>query len=156
MRIRNKLLTAGCIAASAAALLTGLSCNEHEMAPFSKSLAAGAKQAISSGSTRQVDILFVVDNSFSMAEEQAGLDENFSLFLEQLINANADFRLGVVSTEFATDTRGYFNNLFKVDAISSDKDAAVIADVKSILNVSDSQFSELEANCKSFFDASYT
>jgi hypothetical protein len=125
------------------------------MAPFSKSLAAGAKQAISSGSTRQVDILFVVDNSFSMAEEQAGLDENFSLFLEQLINANADFRLGVVSTAFTTDNRGYFNNLFKVDAIDSEMPQDYKDDVKSILKVDDAKFAELSDNCRSFFDANY-
>ena len=100
MQIKNKLLTAGCIAVSAAALLTGLSCNEHELAPFSKSLAAGAKQSVNSGSTRAVDILFVIDNSYSMADEQKSLDENFGNFLDQLIAANADFRIGVVSTDY--------------------------------------------------------
>ena len=161
MRIRNKLLTAGCIAASAAALLTGLSCNDHEIAPFSKSLAAGAKQSISSGSTRQVDILFVVDNSSSMLEEQKGLDKNFNLFLEQLIDANADFRLGVISTAFRTLNTGFNNSLLKTqaylentsgqyggfagDIIKADEEigkTTTEGDVQAIIN-----------KCEEFFDA---
>lgn len=45
-----------------------------------------------------VDILFVVDNSASMAEEQAALASGFSAFMENLEGANSDFHIGVVST----------------------------------------------------------
>ena len=154
MRIRNKLLTAGCIAASIAALLTGLSCNDHEIAPFSKSLAAGAKQSISSGSTRQVDILFVVDNSTSMREEQAGLDENFNLFLEQLINANADFRLGVVSTSFFTSTSGYFNSILQTEAYDKNVNNQ-FSEQLSEASKGTANASEIEAKCKEFFSTQY-
>ena len=101
MRLRNKLLTASCVAAAMAALATGISCNEHEISPFAQSLSAGQKQTLSSGSTRPVDILFIVDNSSSMVEEQRGLDENFKTFLAQLTMAGADYRLAAVNTSYA-------------------------------------------------------
>ncbi|MGN1071512.1 MAG: hypothetical protein ACI4VB_02150 [Bradymonadia bacterium] len=99
MRLRNKMLALGCMAAASAMLVSGLACNEHEIAPFSKSLSAGKIQSTSSGSSRAVDILFVIDDSNSMAEEQKTLNDNFNRFLEQIIAANADFRMAVVSTD---------------------------------------------------------
>ena len=101
MRLKNKLLTASCMAAAAAMLLTGVSCNDHELSPFSQSLSAGQKQTLSSGTTRAVDILFIVDNSDSMMEEQTSLDENFKTCLGQLATAGADYRLAAVSTSDA-------------------------------------------------------
>ena len=85
MRLKNKLMAAGCIVAATAALVAGSACNEHELSPFSKSLSAGKLQNFSSGSARAVDILFVVDNSNSMSEEQRDLDKNFGKFLDRLI-----------------------------------------------------------------------
>ena len=111
MRLKNKLLTAGCMAAAAAMLLSNVSCNDHELEPFSQSLSAGQKQTLSSGSTRPVDILFVVDNSNSMTEEQLGLDQNFRTFLAQLATAGADYRLAAVTTQDVKSA-----NPFKVSA----------------------------------------
>jgi len=48
----------------------------------------------------QVDILFVVDNSCSMAEEQATLGAGFTSFAEQLEGSQTRFHLGVISTSF--------------------------------------------------------
>ncbi len=101
MQLKNKLMTLGCVAVTAAALIAGVACNEHEMAPFSKSLSSGKKQSTSSGSARPVDILFIIDNSNSMKEEQTGLDEQFHVFLERLIEANANFRIATVSTSYS-------------------------------------------------------
>ncbi len=100
MQLKNKLLTAGCIALTAAALVSGVACNDHELSPFSKSLSSGKKQLQDSGSSRQVDILFVIDDSNSMVEEQQSLDANFNFFLEKLQNANANFRLAATSTSY--------------------------------------------------------
>ena len=47
----------------------------------------------------QIDILWVVDNSQSMAEEQAGIGANFEAFISQLISTGVDYHIGVVSTD---------------------------------------------------------
>ncbi len=49
----------------------------------------------------KVDILWVVDNSESMAEEQAGLGESFDSFMETLIASGVDFHIGVISMDVA-------------------------------------------------------
>jgi hypothetical protein len=48
----------------------------------------------------QVDILFVVDDSCSMAEEQATLADGFTSFAEELEASQTQFHLGVISTSF--------------------------------------------------------
>ena len=48
---------------------------------------------------RQVDLLFVVDNSRSMAEEQVHLADSFSELLEPLLSADVDWRVAVTTTE---------------------------------------------------------
>ncbi|MBR4984298.1 MAG: hypothetical protein IKY83_00980 [Proteobacteria bacterium] len=140
MRLKNKLLTIGCVALSAGALLaSGLACNEHELSPFSKSLNSGTKQSTSSGSTRQVDILFVIDNSNSMLEEQQSLDKNFGEFLTKLTQANANFRLAAVSTDYQGA-----NMAFETDALSREGAA-------SVLGLPSSEIEKIKATCKSVF-----
>ncbi len=51
----------------------------------------------SSGS--KVDILWIVDSSGSMAEEQSYLGANFSSFISQLSQTSTDFQIGVTSTD---------------------------------------------------------
>ncbi len=46
------------------------------------------------------DILFVVDNSGSMADEQTLLAQGFESFVSQLEATGTDFHLGVVTTDF--------------------------------------------------------
>lgn len=46
----------------------------------------------------RVDILFVVDDSRSMAEEQAALASGFTTFLDELAASETDWQIGVVST----------------------------------------------------------
>jgi hypothetical protein len=46
----------------------------------------------------QTDVLFVVDNSLSMEEEQDALAENFGAFIGWASSQNADFQLGVITT----------------------------------------------------------
>lgn len=55
--------------------------------------------------TNKVDILFVVDNSGSMADDQATLAENFATFIESANNAtDIDFHMGVTSTDVLDGT----------------------------------------------------
>ncbi|WP_233610286.1 choice-of-anchor D domain-containing protein [Corallococcus sp. AB049A] len=46
----------------------------------------------------RVDVLFVVDNSGSMMEEQQSLGANFAAFLSQAAAAQVDYRIGVTTT----------------------------------------------------------
>ncbi len=48
---------------------------------------------------KDVDVLFVVDNSNSMAHEQQNLAQNFPKFISKLDQAKLDYRVGVVSTD---------------------------------------------------------
>jgi hypothetical protein len=57
----------------------------------------------------QVDILFTIDNSCSMAEEQAALSMNFNAFISYATTANVDYRIAVVTTDdFASTAQGRF------------------------------------------------
>lgn len=47
----------------------------------------------------QVDVLFVVDNSCSMEEEQEALGANFPAFLEFFVGSGLDYHIGVTSTD---------------------------------------------------------
>jgi len=45
------------------------------------------------------DVLFAVDNSGSMSEEQASLASNFDAFINHAITLDVDFQIGVIATE---------------------------------------------------------
>lgn len=47
----------------------------------------------------EVDVLFVVDNSGSMVDEQQRLADNFPRFMDYFVDAGVDYHIGVVSTD---------------------------------------------------------
>ncbi len=47
----------------------------------------------------KADILFVVDNSCSMIEEQSGLADNAESFIDDLMDAGVDFQISVITTD---------------------------------------------------------
>ncbi len=47
----------------------------------------------------EVDILFVVDNSSSMGNEQQQLQGNFPLFIDHFVTSGLDYHIGMVSTD---------------------------------------------------------
>lgn len=53
---------------------------------------------------KKVDILWVVDNSGSMQEEQANLGRNFTSFITKLQEREIDFQLAVTSTDVCGET----------------------------------------------------
>lgn len=71
-----------------------------------------------------VDIVWVVDNSYSMKEEQTDLANNFSSFIRHFINRNVDFKMVIITTDsvFNHDTEGKLNSAYaksnKTDFIS--------------------------------------
>jgi len=87
------------IAATFAAL-TG--CNSH---PVSISTATGSleyQQKTSIDGSQKVDILWVVDNSGSMCQEQKVLRDNFVKFIDELNQTNLDFHIGLTTTDMNT------------------------------------------------------
>lgn len=48
---------------------------------------------------REVDVLFVVDNSGSMSEEQSNLSRNFGSFIAEARTWDIDFQIGIVTTQ---------------------------------------------------------
>jgi hypothetical protein len=54
-------------------------------------------------SGRDVDVLFVIDNSGSMSEEQANLANNFGNFINAARTWAAEFQIGIVTTEVGAD-----------------------------------------------------
>ncbi|MCX6126311.1 MAG: hypothetical protein NTV34_16380 [Proteobacteria bacterium] len=52
----------------------------------------------------KVDILWVVDSSGSMSEEQAYLGQNFNSFMGQLVASGTDFQTGVTTTDICSLT----------------------------------------------------
>ncbi|MFO0722569.1 MAG: vWA domain-containing protein [Myxococcota bacterium] len=58
------------------------------------------KKTVAAAHPTPVDILFVVDNSGSMAEEQANLARNFDQFINELTKSKGnDYRLAIVTTD---------------------------------------------------------
>ena len=49
--------------------------------------------------TPQVDVLWIVDNSDSMSEEQPSLAENVAAYIEYMMGIDVDYHIGVISTE---------------------------------------------------------
>lgn len=94
--------------AGSTAMLAGIvglfaACNQH---PVSYSAAVGAVELIQTtsvdGSTK-LDMLWVVDNSGSMCQEQKVLRDNFNQFIDQLDDTSLDFHIGVTTTDMNPD-----------------------------------------------------
>ncbi len=60
---------------------------------------ASAVEVFTEPDAVRTDVLVVVDNSASMAEEQANLTGNFQAFLTEVARADADWRIAVITTD---------------------------------------------------------
>ncbi|HKP57805.1 MAG TPA: hypothetical protein VJV78_13830 [Polyangiales bacterium] len=84
-------------------------CLERELIPLNPCLVSGVARSIEVSSIDKLDLLFVVDNSQSMAEEQAALNLQFPRLIKTLTSgmradgrpfpAVRDMHLGVVSSD---------------------------------------------------------
>jgi hypothetical protein len=91
-----------------AALL--LACNDHPLYRLDGTLTAADRVEVTLPPRTPVDLLFVVDDSGSMAEEQANLARNFRALSDALLarlSGAADFRVAVTSTDVSR-LRGAF------------------------------------------------
>lgn len=71
-------------------------------------------------SGQKLDILWVIDNSGSMGDEQKALGENFEAFIKEFIKKEIDFKMAITTT----DTREkYAGKSYKnsIDLLTSDK-----------------------------------
>jgi len=95
---RLVLVLFGCLVAGGVGVAA---CNSH---PVEFRQAGGAVErldTVSAGGGGKLDILFVIDNSGSMCQEQKGLRENFAQFIEDIGGSAANFNIGVTTTHFS-------------------------------------------------------
>ncbi|MBI5509082.1 MAG: hypothetical protein HY903_10035 [Deltaproteobacteria bacterium] len=80
----------------------------------------------------KVDILWVVDNSESMAANQAGIGESFDAFITNLVTSGVDYHIGVISTDTAAGGRLHTvaGTPPIVEASTADPKAAFLVNVK--------------------------
>lgn len=81
-----------------ASLVLGAGCSEYEVVEQSY-----GDRYTQGGDQVQADVVFVVDNSASMAEEQAQLQAAFAGFTDVLLDTHADFQLVVTTTDASSD-----------------------------------------------------
>lgn len=83
------------------ALPSLFACLDHPLKPVKYEQAQEAEDAIALEVNKDVDILFVIDNSGSMGEEQATLAANFEAFIGVLEedDVEANYRIGVTTTD---------------------------------------------------------
>jgi len=87
-----------------ALLVLGLAgCNEHKLVTIESFVDKAVSDSASIRGKTQFDILWVVDNSNSMCQEQDNLTRNFSEFVRRLSTLDADFRMGVITTDVANE-----------------------------------------------------
>ena len=87
--------------ASAMALTMTSGCLEHPLKPVELEKGSEDDRQLQLTVNKDVDILFVIDNSGSMGEEQANLGANFPVFIEKLEEetVDANYRIGVTTTD---------------------------------------------------------
>ncbi|MCH9688916.1 MAG: VWA domain-containing protein [Deltaproteobacteria bacterium] len=87
------------------ALPSLFACLDHPLKPVEYDAAQEAQDAIALTVNKDVDILFVIDNSGSMGEEQATLAQNFEAFINVLEapEVEANYRLGITTTDTGND-----------------------------------------------------
>ncbi len=89
------------LTATTVALPTLLACLDHPLKRVEYEATQEDMEGIQIEVNKDVDILFVVDNSGSMGEEQANLSENFGRFVSVLEadDVKANYRLGITTTD---------------------------------------------------------
>jgi hypothetical protein len=103
-------------------LVSASGCTDYVFRLVTPESTKEVKATVAAAKPTPVDILFVVDNSGSMADEQTKLARNFDRFLEVLSRApDNDYQLGVVSTDLSSlNERGEIGEwLGEVEAVPS-------------------------------------
>ena len=56
--------------------------------------------------TKKLDILWVIDDSGSMSDEQVALGQNFNAFITNFIDSDVDFKMAITTTDTTYNRRG--------------------------------------------------
>ncbi|MBL7543582.1 MAG: hypothetical protein JNL11_07175 [Bdellovibrionaceae bacterium] len=75
------------------------------------------EKVITLSETDKADVLFVVDNSYSMADEQKNMSSRFPLFIKNL--RTIDWRVGVITTDVDNPALSYADGKLQMFANSS-------------------------------------
>lgn len=78
------------------------------------------EDVITQVTTPQVDILWVVDNSGSMGEEQQKLSDNFGAFMQYFLDSGLDYHIGVTSTDCDGNNKGKLEQAAGVRFVTND------------------------------------
>ena len=89
-------------------------------------------EVITVESAAPVDILWNIDNSGSMYDNQVALANNFALFIEDFSQKNVDFKMAIITTD-SSNNRDTDNSLTS-QALSNDRDD-FITDFKNEIRV---------------------
>jgi hypothetical protein len=90
-----------------------------------------------SSQTGKVDILWVVDNSGSMGDEQNALARNFDTFIQEFIQKNIDFKMAITTTDPYTGNDGRIignPNALTSQAAANDQ-SSFMSDFRSMIRV---------------------
>jgi hypothetical protein len=103
-KVGNMLMVRTCRFGAAVGVCLGLAtpaCLDHPLKPAEYDTEGVASGALPLSLNKDVDILFVIDNSGSMAEEQATLARNFERFIAKLeeTDVDANYRIAVTTTD---------------------------------------------------------
>jgi hypothetical protein len=87
--------------ASAMALSMASGCLDHPLKPVELEKGSEVEDQLQLAVNKDVDILFIIDNSGSMGEEQANLGANFPAFINVLEaeDVQANYRLGITTSD---------------------------------------------------------
>jgi hypothetical protein len=98
---RLKLGSTITLFASAIALTSMTGCLEHPLKPVELEKGSEVEDQLQLTVNKDVDILFIIDNSGSMGEEQANLGANFPSFIGVLEEdgVEANYRIGITTTD---------------------------------------------------------
>ncbi len=101
--MRASILSRVAILAGFAVALPHLfACLAHPVKPVQYDQSAAIEEGIAIAINKDVDILFVIDNSGSMGEEQQRLSANFGAFIDVLEadDVKANYRMAVTTTDY--------------------------------------------------------
>ena len=91
-----------------------------------------SEETITVEAAEPVDILWNVDNSGSMGDNQAALANNFALFIEDFSQKNVDFKMAIITTD-SSQNRDTNNKLNSAELASNRQD--FINDFKTKIRV---------------------
>ena len=59
----------------------------------------------SASETKKLDIVWIIDDSGSMSDEQTALGSNFSAFINEFITKDVDFKMAITTTDASSSTK---------------------------------------------------